>query len=269
MQSVPAPTRANTGPERQKWLLALAERVQEIECRGRADPVVGRPAVIPFPSASSGAVLTIGAVHEWFGQSDDGPRWTPPLTLLAHLARRAVEARADSGGGLMVWVGRRCWAHPRAFDGAADQRLWRRCLFVDAPDPPAALWAADLALRSPAVAAVVADAGGMDMSSSRRLQLAARDGGTLGLFARPATEQSTQSAAATRWSVAPTFSPGTQPRWTVELLRCKGLRPQEGPRRWAVERDHAQGLVVVPTHLGDRSRRETPEALQEPARRRA
>lgn len=254
--------------DRRATLATLAERVQRVEAGGRPDLAPAPPDAIPFPCAASGASLAMGAVHEWFPDEPPDPRWTPALILLAHIARLASERRAAPAGALIVWIGRRCWAHPRALPSPV---LRRRCLYVDPPDRAAALWAADLALRSSIVAAVIADASGLDMGASRRLQLAARDGGAIGLLARPASERAIHSAAATRWRVAPSPAPmgGAHPRWTVELLRRKGLRPAEqGPRSWTVERNHAQGLVVVPADLGDRSGRQTP-TLTAPARRRA
>lgn len=85
----------------------------------------------------------------------------------------------------------------------------------------------DLALRSPAVAAVIADASGLDMASSRRLQLAAeagleRGGGGLALLVRPPDEARELSAAATRWRVACVPATGRSARWSLELLRRKG-----------------------------------------------
>ena len=47
------------------------------------------------------------------------------------------------------------------------------------------------------------------------------------------------------------------PRWNVELLRCKGLRPPPGGnadrREWTLEFDHrARRVVCVPPALADR-----------------
>ncbi|MEN1705087.1 MAG: hypothetical protein AAGJ54_06180 [Planctomycetota bacterium] len=108
------------------------------------------------------------------------------------------------------------------------------------------MWAIDQALRCPGVAAVIADGRGFSMAESRRLQLAAAVGGGIGLIARPLRERGELSAAKTRWLVTPRVSDTHNQAWTVELLRCKGVRPQTGmggARRWVVRRDHATGAM--------------------------
>lgn len=236
------PTRRLSG--RRADLRALAERVRDIEARAGVGPE-GRAGSIAFPG---GFPLALGTTHEWLGAHPDDP---PPLALLADLSRRGVGAHA--GAARAVWIGRRVWPYPCALR----DDLLRRCVFVDPPDGASRVWAIDLALRSEACAVVVADGAGLDMAASRRLQLAARDGGALGLVARRCDERSTRSAATTRWLVAPAPSPGARARWTVELLRCKGVQP-EGPRRWTVEAGNAEGIVALPADLGDRSGQTAP-----------
>lgn len=170
-------------------------------------------------------------VHEWLGvASGDGPdrrgEWTPALTLLTHLAAMAHgEARGQSRPSTIAWIGKAVWTHPGAIAGYAglvDASIW-----VDAGTPQERAWAAELALRSDACAAVIADGSRMDMSLTRRLQLAAsgaeeRCGATapICLLARPPWEVGELSAATTRWLVRPVAAAGVR-RVRVELLRCK------------------------------------------------
>jgi hypothetical protein len=207
-------------------------------------PVAGQPALTWSP----GGLLT-GAVHEWCGLADPQGEplatWTPPLCLLMHLVRQALRQRA----GQAVWIGREAWPYPLAL-ASADRALLERCLFVDvraaeqatgrgsstpqgARRPQrrrgerdsrgsAGLWAADLALRCPAVSVVVLDASGLSMAGTRRLQLAAEAGQSLGLLARPPQESIQLSAAQTRWRVQVAPSPRDRPRWRLSLLRAKG-----------------------------------------------
>jgi protein ImuA len=80
----------------------------------------------------------------------------------------------------------------------------RRLLLLRVASPLDALWAMEEALKSRALGAVVAELAGngavADVTATRRLALAARDGGGLGLLLRhrPSSEP---SAAATRWTV--------------------------------------------------------------------
>ncbi len=64
-----------------------------------------------------------------------------------------------------------------------------------------ALWAIDQSLRTPAVAAVVADLQRMDDRAARRLQLAAEQGGGLALLVRPIAARRGPSWADVQWIV--------------------------------------------------------------------
>ena len=220
-----------------KVIQELAQRIAAIEQAaagavfggdGDADHAAARVVPTGWPGADArlGGGLARGAVHEWFAakEEDDGtakersgpehPRrqnWTAPLCVLAHLAWQGIElprmARAS-----VLWIGRRCWPYPRVLMSAGRQsrvapsHLLKASLFLNPPDRSARLWAIDLALRSPAVALVIADGSGLDMAATRRLQLAAEaglrgGGGGIAIFARPPHEERQLSAASTRWRV--------------------------------------------------------------------
>jgi len=241
------------------------------------------------PDGVLGGGLARGAIHEWFSDGgDEGePAWEGLPTergvlvqaALIHLARQSLGSlsleeppgwrgeksrgtglHSSSGTGLrpvgrVLWIGRRCWPYPAALAHGGDRRLLEASIFVDAAEQGERVWAIDLALRSPGVAAVVADASGIGMAESRRLQLAAAAGGSLGLLARPWRERGEISAARTRWRVSPRPTSGRHPQWTVELLRCKGVQPaSEDAWRWAVQRDHATGVVSLVADAADRGR---------------
>ena len=100
-------------------------------------------------------------------------------------------------------------------------------------------WAMEEGLRCGGLAAVLAEAEGIAFTASRRLALAAAEGGTPGLLLRhdglgPA------SAALTRWRVAALpgradpfdgHAPGP-PRWRLALVRCRGGRPMARDVEW-------------------------------------
>lgn len=206
--------------------------------------------------------LQAGAVHEWLGgESERG--WCPPLSILIDLARRAATpSEARGGTGLIVWIGRACHPHARSLitrhGGQHDRALLQRSIYVETPDTASRLWAIDTALRSAAVSAVVADGRGLDMAATRRLQLASESSGCVALLARPLSELKSLSAAATRWVVRPDTPTGVtpRPRWSVELVRSKGLRPMgstEGiwsrERVWRVEWNHAACALVASSDM--------------------
>ncbi|MGD9688312.1 MAG: ImuA family protein [Phycisphaerales bacterium] len=207
-----------------------------------------------------------GDVHEWFtpvrDQEGRAARVHAPLgvfMLVASEALAASEARPSC-----VWIGRGVWPNPAAM-ARVSPRLLRGSIFVDPCGHDERVWAIDLALRARGVAVVIGDASRLTMSESRRLQLAAEAGGTLGLLARAWTEAHELSAARTRWLVVPSAESGStfdaDQRWTVELLRCKGVRPTSprimsgdgGVRRWAARRSHATGHVHLVPLSRDRS----------------
>ncbi len=120
-----------------------------------------------------------------------------------------------------------------------------------------ALWATEEALRAPAVGMVCAEIEDMDLTASRRLQLAAETGGGLGLLLRPARRDTTENAlpptaSVSRWRISslpgapaatsdtpgcPKILPG-QPRWQAELLRARGGQPQTWQLEWRDARDN-------------------------------
>ena len=204
-----------------------------------------------------------GAIHEWFGVADTAGAWTPPLCLLAHLALQAARRAAAAGrGGQVVWIGRRVWPYLWVLnpDGpVVSPDLRSRCgFFVDSTTAADRLWALDLALRSGAVAAVVADGSGLNMAAARRLQLAAEAGGSMGLLARPPNEQGQLSAAATRWRVCVQPSETDHPRWAVQLLHCKGAWGKRSTSNddLILEWNGATGTVAIPAHVARRSGKE-------------
>lgn len=231
--------------QRAEVLLRLAEA---IECKVRPF-ATDRERAVPVRTGwmgvdqALGGGLAAGALHEWIV---DGLA-VPPLRVLMHLARRAMNGLA------VAWIGRACWPYPPALarGWGADRELLDRSIFVDAASIDERVWAIDLALRCPAVAAVVADASGLGLAATRRLQLAAADGGGIGLLARPSAERGAISAARTRWAVRATRSESEGPAWSVELLRCKGVRPVGEGARWIVQEDHETGDVCVAAHSGD------------------
>ena len=187
-----------------------------------------------------------GVIHEWFGlfevapptsQAQDLAAWLPPLTIMIHLARRA--------DGPVVWIGRRCWPYPLALG----PDLLARSIFVDVTDLRERAWALDVSLRCRGLDVVIGDGALLNMSATRRLQLAAAEGGSLALILRPPRDLSHLSAASTRWAVSPAPSPlhATESihRWTLRLLRRKGLK-QPDHDTWTLELNETGALHLVP-----------------------
>ena len=194
-----------------------------------------------------GGGLLAGALHEWFGLAARGHNvaslrtWSPPICVLVHLAWQALEA--SSRTRWIVWVGRRCFPYPSILvrGRGTDHRLLERSLFVTAHSANDRLWAIDLALRSSSVGVVIADGSTFSMAATRRVQLLAQRHQTLALMVRPPWEQGELSAAQSRWLIrwephaSTTKSVLLKPRWSVQLLRCKGVQYEKAHTTWALE----------------------------------
>lgn len=231
----------------------LVERIREVEARGG-----GESGALTTGWASVDSVLPQGglrrdATHEVV--SGDVERsatpsmgraaWEPPIALLRHFA--VVNAASE---GWTVWIGRRVWPYGPALGALAITRT----LCIDPPDLGARDWVLDAALRCPGLV-VVADASRLDAAASRRVQLAAEAGGSVGFLARPSWERGEISFASSRWLVAPVpqdLGEGrtevVSSRWVVTLDRCKGLRRCDS-QQWIVERDARGGVLTLASEV--------------------
>jgi protein ImuA len=152
-----------------------------------------------------------------------------------------------AAAGHAVWIGPRgdLFAPGLAALGLAPERL----IVVRARGRDAILWALEEALRSPGLAAARAEVERLDLTASRRLQLAAEAQGVTALLLRPPLERpgalAGASAAATRWRIGALPGAGAgggrelgPPAWRVELFRCRGGRTGVWQVGWQKEGWH-------------------------------
>lgn len=83
------------------------------------------------------------------------------------------------------------------------------------------LWAMEEALRSGAVAGAVVTANKLDLTASRRLLLAAKTGGSLGIVLSSAAKSAISPGLMSRWRLQMHRPHG----WQVALERCRGTQP--------------------------------------------
>ena len=130
-----------------------------------------------------------------------------------------------------------------------------RLILVETAHRKETLWAMEEAVRSAAPAAVVGVIDTLDLKLSQRLHLAATEAGLPVFLLRPAATLES-SAAATRWRIGTAkaardrFGLVTQPRWHLQLERCRNGRPGE----WVVEYDHVAHRFSLAAALADFSR---------------
>lgn len=190
--------------------------------------------------------------------------WAPPGGFSRRCpsgsATGFVAALLARGGRPVVWITLQETLHAPGLMGfgLAAENL----IAVTARDKDEALWAMEESLRADSIGAVVGEVAQVDLTASRRLQLAAEAGGSVGVLLLPDQTQGngevalTPSAAVTRWRVgaAPSLpARGLEKlvgatRWQTELLRCRG-----GVRRsWCLEWCRETRGFALATPLSDR-----------------
>jgi protein ImuA len=240
-----------------EWLRAKLARLEAV---GRGGGAVLPLGLSGIDRALPGGGLARGCLHELCGAADQGAALGFATVLLGRLM-------AD--GGHVVWIGPRneLFAAGLVELGLAPERL----IVVRARPRAARLWALEEALRSPGLAAALAEVDRLTLTESRRLQLAAEAQGVSALLLRPPGAGATPSAAATRWRIeaAPgqatpsAATPGAAggarrvfgpPHWRVSLLRCRGGRTGSWQVAWRREGWHEiPDPLAVAAEPGDRS----------------
>ena len=203
------------GPQKPPDVAALRRLIARLEGgRPRDGPAVLSSGCGPLDAALPEGGFRRGALVEWLAAGDGAGAVT--LALCA-----AREAGRD--GGVLVVLDR-C----REFYPPAAARLGidlERLVVIHATGDADNAWALDQALRSPAVAAALAWPERLDDRTFRRLQLAAEEGGALGLLVRGEAARHEPSWADVRLEIGPL--PGASPRaerrrLRIAVLRCRG-----------------------------------------------
>ena len=244
----------------QKWLDDRAHRQARSRARrwGRAGPTVPT-GLTALDAALPGGGVPAGAVTEVLS---DGYGWGA-LSLALRLVQGCL-AEADvagpSGGErapprrgqppLVVVDGGQDFYPPAA---AALGVPIERLLVIRATVPAQMVWALEQVLQSRAVAAVVATVGRLDERASRRLQLAALQGGRVGVLVR-SQSSAAKSFAALRLEVCSHGWPGLadqpdvavstrvgEPRLCeIRIVKARDRRPVEP---FWVDLHHATGAL--------------------------
>jgi protein ImuA len=207
--------------------------------------------------------LPRGALHEVAGEGADREQGAAAAGFAALWLAKLQAA------GPVLWILRGASRAPGfpAIDlyahGLAQRRLDpERLILVTARRDDEALWAMEEGLKAKALGAVLGEIGRLDLTASRRLQLAAESSGVTAfvlrrwrVMERAEREAAQPIAAMTRWRIAAMPGAGDL-KWQVKLARCRGGRPQTWSMEQADGSDHLHaaplsgGLAEV---LADRS----------------
>ena len=226
-------------------LAALKGAVRRIEGMGRPAVPVVSTGLPPLDTALPGGGLRRDGLHEIVAASGD-----------AVAAQGFVATLAAGLEGRVLWCSpvAELYGPGLARLGLAPERL----VLARAWRPSDLLWAMEEGLRMSGLAAVVGEAEALDLTQSRRLQLAAEASATPAFMLTQDGAAGT-TAAVTRWRVAaapsgPQFGRDERDfglrraRWQVTLLRCRGAVPAgEDFGTWLIEEGApAAPAVAVP-----------------------
>ena len=192
-----------------------------------------RPVTLGAPALDRhlpGGGLPRAALHELAGEGADREQGAAAAGFAALWLARLQAA------GPVLWIARAAslgaidlHAHGLAQQGLDPKRL----ILVAAKRDDEALWAMEEGLKAKSLGAVLGEIEKLDLTASRRLQLAAEASGVTAFVLRRwrvmerATRDALQPiAAVTRWKIESLPSDGEDDiRWQVALARCRGGRP--------------------------------------------
>lgn len=244
--------RPNTPPsdvaaslQRQREALQkLAREVRHLETAGRATE--GVESAISTGCAALDASLPAGGYLP--GSMIEYLRTTPACGA-SYLAFAAAASTLRTRGGFLVVVDMHRTIYPPALHCHGIDLS--QVIFVRPESQADALWAADQALRTPAVAAVVAELEVIDDRSARRLQLAAERGQGLGILLRSLAARRSPSWAEVQWIVkslplrtASTAAGSGQAQGSRRLqVQLARLRGGQAGASWRLEIQASTGAI--------------------------
>ena len=196
-------------------------------------------------SAGSTGSVGLGAVEKVF------PNGVFPKAAIHEFIITLPENAAASGGfiagllnalmqkgGACLWISTSRTLFPpslKAF-GIDPERI----IFIDVIHEKEVLWVMEEALKCEALAAVIAEVRDINLTGSRRLQLAVERSGITGMILRKDAQKMSTTACVARWQIRPIASepeagmPGVGfPRWNVELLKVRNGNPGNWEVEWS------------------------------------
>jgi protein ImuA len=226
-------------------LAALRAQIQRLEGHRTAAGAAVLPlGLAPIDAALHEGGLSRAAVHEITGaDTGDGTGDGAATGFCATIVGRLLAADAQARPVLWLSPGRDLYAPGLTVYGLTPGRL----LTAGGLKRDDLIWALETALRSGTLAGVVAEVVGLNLTSGRRLQLAAEAGRTPALLLAP-TPPAGPTAAVTRWVVsalrgaegpqrtgAELAPPVGRVRWHARLVKCRGGRPGDWTVSWCAD----------------------------------
>jgi protein ImuA len=263
-------TRDETRDETLRDLRRMLSRLESLHMEGRDGD---EPHLLPFglPALDDylpRGGLCFGAMHEIAPESEaDFPAAFGFLI--------AILARAPDTAPLLLIFAAHGPARNARLSGHGLNTLGLdpgRVILVETANDKDALWATEEALRSGVPSAVATTLGvKLDLKTSQRLQVAARESRRALLLLRPPGAENAATAT-TRWRIASAeaardrFGLSARWLWRAALERCRNGRPGE----WILEFDHATHCFSLAAALANSALsegRSAPPVREQAARR--
>lgn len=231
-------------------IAALRARISQLEGEGARTREVLPFGIPSLDRRLPGGGLALGCLHEVAGGGNGAVDGAAAASFVAGIAARTQ--------GRVLW----CVAQQDLFAPGLEQAGLPpdRVIHVEAGDEKSVLACMEEGLRHGGLGAVVADTARLPMSVSRRLHLAAKEGGTIGLALRrwrcqaEASDFGQPTAAMTRWRISalpsrPLPVPGVdRPRWLIELIRARAGESLD----IELEACDGSGHLRLPSDMADR-----------------
>ena len=229
---------------------ALRTRISQLEGNGARTREVLPFGIPRLDQKLPGGGLALGCLHEVAGGGNGAVDGAAAACFVAGIAARTQ--------GKVLW----CVAQQDLFAPGLEQSglMPDRVIHVEAGDDKSVLACMEEGLRHGGLGAVVADIARLPMTASRRLHLAAKESGVIGIAVRRWRRQSDANdfgqptAAMTRWrvSVLPSKAlpvPGVaRARWLIELIRARAGESLD----IELEACDGSGHLGLPADMADR-----------------
>lgn len=182
----------------------------------------------PVLSAFPGQTFPRAGVHEFISNSLEQKAVT--TGFVAALAGKMIQA-----DGPCVWVGLKRNVYPFALSQFGIEP--HHVIFVDIKNNKDLLWAIEEALRCDVLSAVIGEVGDLNLTESRRLQLAVEKSKVTGLLHRICPRVNGAVASVCRWRInslpGQTPLPGVGfPSWEVTIDKVRNGTPGKWQITW-------------------------------------
>lgn len=185
----------------------------------------------PVEAAFPNGIFPTGAIHEFLTE-------TPEYAAASGGFIAGLLSSLMQQGGPCLWisVSRNLFPPSLKIFGIEPDRI----IFVDLQREKDVLWVTEEALKCAGLAAVISEVKEINLTASRRLQLAAEKSKVTGFILRTDIKKLSTTACIARWKITPLPSkledgmPGVGfPRWNVELLKIRNSNPGSWKMEWS------------------------------------